>query len=284
MQAKAPIINITNNITNNIFITNTGVNSNNTITNTITNNGDFTELLNIITNTNTPMAITHVQNGWDWLELINVSAAVVSAIAAAAPIVGAVFLAWFGRKDENVRFFSYFLGTGGFIILFVHNIPVINFIGTGGDASFWEMISAIGTIIGAILVPLALGVWAWYSEKKRDKRNKQRQTRSDKSIANQEHIQIIMDLRRDSANYTHNFDAIKEPTSEQKFAYYSHRHDILKVACRYYNNQIKGNTKSEKFFQIVFDPVIYFYVTEILPNYGKVRDDVKNQDSEKGRT
>ena len=55
----------------------------------------------------------------------------------------------------------------GFVLGFISYEQLSNFSTTKGNASFWEIVSAI-------LVPVALAGWAWYSEKKKDKREQKR--------------------------------------------------------------------------------------------------------------
>ena len=65
----------------------------------------------------------------------------------------------------------------GFVLGFISYEQISNnewfftFSTSTGNATFWEMISALGSF----LIPVALAGWAWYSEHRKDKREQQKE-------------------------------------------------------------------------------------------------------------
>ena len=60
----------------------------------------------------------------------------------------------------------------------------------------WEMVSAIGTVA----VPIALGIWAWYSEKKKEEREQNRIERDKQEIQKSRELDILLKfLEREGA-------------------------------------------------------------------------------------
>ena len=64
-----------------------------------------------------------------------------------------------------------------FIGILIGRLMETNLTGKG-DVSFWEMLSAIGSVLGAIAVPIALACWVSYNEKKRDEEQRKREDRA----------------------------------------------------------------------------------------------------------
>ena len=61
----------------------------------------------------------------------------------------------------------------GFVLGFISYEQLSNFSTTEGNASFWEIISALGSL----LVPIVLAIWAWYSEHQKNKKAKREKDR-----------------------------------------------------------------------------------------------------------
>ncbi len=69
----------------------------------------------------------------------------------------------------------------GFVLGFISYEQLSNFSTTEGNASFWEIISALGSL----LVPIVLAIWAWYSEHQKNKKAKREKDK--------EYIQIYVE-------------------------------------------------------------------------------------------
>ena len=73
----------------------------------------------------------------------------------------------------------------GFVLGFISYEQLSNFSTTKGNASFWEIVSAI-------LVPVALAGWAWYSEHQKNKKESDRIDRDAKELKRKEFREFVL--------------------------------------------------------------------------------------------
>ena len=76
----------------------------------------------------------------------------------------------------------------GFVLGFISYEQLSNFSTTKGNASFWEIVSAIGSL----LVPVALAGWAWYSEHQKNKKESDRIDRDAKELKRKEFREFVL--------------------------------------------------------------------------------------------